>query len=112
MQGSVKRANHSISLELNLVSEKELKRAKTQLKASMLMALESSSSTVEVLARQMLIFNRVVSVKERVEKIERITSDDIRNVANEIFASTPSYALMGDIAGHPSYDEIQRLIKV
>jgi len=99
-------------IRTDLVTEQELKRAKTQLKASMLMALESSSSTVEVLARQMLIFNRVVPVNEMVEKIEKITRDDIRNVANEIFASTPSYALMGDIAGHPSYDEIQRLIKV
>lgn len=86
-------------IRTDLVTEQELKRAKTQLKASMLMALESSSSTVEVLARQMLIFNRVVPVNEMVEKIEKITRDDIRNVANEIFASTPSYALMGDIAG-------------
>lgn len=99
-------------IRTDLVTEQELKRAKTQLKASMLMALESSSSTVEVLARQMLIFNRVVPVSEMVEKIECITREDIRNVANEVFSSVPSYALMGDIDGHPTYDSIEKLIKV
>jgi len=99
-------------IRTDLVSEQELKRAKTQMKASMLMALESSSSTVEVLARQQLIFNRVVPIAEMVERIETITREDIRNVANEVFSSIPSYALIGDIDGHPSYDGIQQQIKV
>lgn len=96
----------------DLVTEQELKRAKAQLKASMLMALESSSSTVEVLARQMLIFGRVIPVEEMVNKIEHITREDIRQVANDLFSSKPSYALLGDIKGHPGYDDIQKQIKV
>lgn len=99
-------------IRTDLVSEQELKRAKTQLKASMLMALESSSSTVEVLARQMLIFNRLIPVDEMVEKIENITREDIRCIANCLFDSQPTYCLVGDIDGHPSYDEIQKLIRI
>jgi len=99
-------------IRTDLVSEQELKRAKTQLKASMLMALESSSATVEVLARQMLIFNRIISVEEMVDKVERITRDDIRNIANQVFSSTPTYALIGDINGYPVYDDIQKLVRV
>ncbi len=99
-------------IRTDLVSEQELKRAKTQLKASMLMALESSSATVEVLARQMLIFNRVISVDEMVERIEKISREDIRTIANQIFETNPTYALVGDINGYPSYDEIKKLIRV
>lgn len=99
-------------IRTDLVSEQELKRAKTQLKASMLMALESSSATVEVLARQMLIFNRVISVDEMVERIEKISREDIRTIANQIFETNPTYALVGDIDGYPSYDEIKKLIRV
>ena len=98
-------------IRTDLVSEQELKRAKAQLKASMLMALESSSATVEVLARQMLIFDRVIPIEEMLEKLERITREDIRKVANEIFSSKPSYVLVGDIAGHPSYNKIEKRIK-
>lgn len=98
-------------IRTDLVTEKELARAKTQLKASMLMALESSSSTAEVLARQMLIFNRVIPSQEMVDRIERITREDIRRVANEVFASNPTYAVIGDIDGYPSYDEVQKRLK-
>lgn len=94
------------------VTDQELKRAKIQLKASMLMALESSSSTAEVLARQMLIFNRIIPVEEMVERIEKITKEDIRTTANAIFSSKPTYTVVGDIDGYPDYDEIQKLIRV
>lgn len=56
------------------VSETELKRAKTQIKASLLMSLESSSTTAEIMARQMLLFKRVIPTAEIVERIEAITA--------------------------------------
>ena len=92
-------------------SEKELKRAKTQMKASMLMALESPSSTAEMMARQMLIYNRVIPVKEMVTRIEKVTLDDVQNLAQKIFASTPTYTLLGAIDERTEYDELQKLLK-
>lgn len=83
------------------VDIKELNRAKAQIKASMLMALESSSSTSEVIARQMLLFDRVLPIKEMVEKIENITLDDIRDTATRIFSSKPTYALLGSLKNIP-----------
>ena len=95
----------------DLVSEKELQRAKTQLKASMLMSLESSSSTAEILARQMLIYNRIIPVEEMVERIEKVTLEDIRQTAQNIFSSKPTYALLGAIDHRLEYDKIQDLLK-
>ena len=94
------------------VSEQELNRAKTQLKASMLMALESSSSTAEVLARQMLLFDRIIPIEEMVERIEKVSVDDVQNIARKIFSSNPTYTLVGDIEGYPPYDEIKQMIKL
>ena len=93
------------------VLQKELDRAKTQLKASMLMSLESSSSVAEVLARQHLIYNRIIPIDEMVERIEKVTLDDIQNVAQTIFSSTPTYTLLGDIDKYMSYDELQQCLK-
>lgn len=92
------------------VSKKELSRAKVQLKASMLMGLESSSSSAEIMARQLLIFDRVIPVKEMVSRIENVTLEDIQNTARNIFASTPTYALVGDIKAHPTYDQICNML--
>ena len=94
------------------VTEKELRRAKTQLKASMLMALESSSSTAEVLARQHLLFNRLIPVDEMIERVENVSVEDVQKIANQIFSSNPTYTLVGDIDGYPTYEEVKNLIKI
>lgn len=89
----------------------ELQRAKTQIKASLLMSLESSSATAEIIARQMLLFNRVIPTEEIVEKIERITVDNIQKLAQKIFSSTPTYALLGcNGSKYPSYDDIKKIL--
>ncbi len=92
-------------------SEKELQRAKTQLKASMLMSLESSSATSEILARQQLIFNRIIPVKEMVERIDAVSLDDIQKAAQKIFSSNPSYTLLGAIGEYASYDDLKQMLK-
>jgi predicted Zn-dependent peptidase len=92
------------------VTETELNRAKTQIKASLLMSLESSSTTAEIMARQLLLFKRVIPTEEIVQKIEAITADDLQVLAQKIFTSTPTYALLGCNGGkYPSYDDIRKL---
>ena len=67
----------SIDGFVKLMNEKvldiELNRAKTQIKASLLMSLESSSTTAEIMARQMLLFNRIIPTEELVAKIESVS---------------------------------------
>lgn len=93
------------------VNEKELERAKVQLKASMLMGLESSSSSAEVLARQMLLFDRIIPVEEMVARVEKVTLDDIQNAARQIFTGRPTYALLGSIGEYLDYDQLVNQIK-
>ncbi len=92
------------------VSAKEFSRAKMQLKSSIKMGLESSSSSAEVLARQNLIYNRSLSIKEVVEKIDSATTDDICHVAQQIFSSQPTYALLGAVNKYMEYDELQKAL--
>ena len=89
------------------VTDKELDRAKVRLKASILMGLESSSSSAEVIARQMLLHNRVIPTEEIVSKIDSITKDDILKTAQILFSSNPSYTLLGDLKEYPDYEQIK-----
>ena len=93
------------------VLPKELERAKTQLKASMLMSLESSSSVAEVLARQHLIYHRIIPIEEMVERIEKVTLDDILAIAQTIFSSVPTYTLLGAVDHHMNYEDLQLCLK-
>lgn len=96
----------------DMVGEKELARAKVQLKASMLMGLESSSSSAEVLARQMLLFNRIIPVEEMVDRVESVTLQDIQKSANRIFASSPAYTLLGSIDSYLDYEHLKKLTTI
>ena len=55
------------------ISESEIARAKAQMKAGLLMALESSGARVEQLARQMIAWGRPIAMHELVAKVEAVT---------------------------------------
>lgn len=93
------------------VSDKELNRVKVQLKASVLMALESSSSTAEVIARQQLIHNRNLPIEEIVERIDSVTKEDIRNMAQYIFGGKLTYTLLGNLCEYPSYEQMEKMLR-
>ncbi len=74
-------------LKSEAVSDAELKRAKDQLKSNMVIGLETSSSRMSNLARQQMYFGRFFSLDDLVEQIERVTPDEVRGLANELFQS-------------------------
>ncbi|MBF0249851.1 MAG: insulinase family protein [Alphaproteobacteria bacterium] len=79
------------------VSAEELNRAKAQLKASIFMGLESTSSRAEQLARQMKIFGRPIPTQESVDKIDAVDEAAISRAAMRIFKSPPTLAALGAI---------------
>jgi predicted Zn-dependent peptidase len=68
------------------ISEPEVARAKAQMKASLLMALESSGARINQLARQMISYGRPLAVAELVEKVEAITVDSARAAGRALIA--------------------------
>ena len=75
------------------------------------MALENSSAVAEKLARQLLLFNRYIPVEEMVGYIDEVTTDDILKTAQSVFATKPTYTLVGNIDGHIGYDEVCKKLK-
>ncbi len=67
------------------VSEDELRRAKDQLKGSLMLSLESSTARMSNLARQEMYFDHFFGLDELIEKIEAVTAEDIRATAEEFF---------------------------
>lgn len=85
------------------VSEEELRRNKDQLKASLMLSLESTSSRMSALAQQEMTFGRFISPDEIIESVDAVTSDDVERLANEIFREDAIAAtVLGDLAGGPS----------
>jgi predicted Zn-dependent peptidase len=68
------------------LSETEVARAKAQMKAGLLMALESSGARIEQLARQMITRGRPIPIAELVEKVEAVTVESARAAGRALIA--------------------------
>jgi predicted Zn-dependent peptidase len=78
------------------INETELARAKAQMKAGLLMALESSSARAEQLARQILAWGRPVPLDELVARIEAVTVESTRAAGRAMLArGRPAVAALG-----------------
>ncbi len=78
------------------VSEAEIARVKAQMKAGLLMALESSSARAEQLARQMFAWGRPIPLAELAARIDSVTVDSVRAAGRSLIArSRPAVAALG-----------------
>jgi predicted Zn-dependent peptidase len=88
------------------VSEPELARARAQVKASLLMSLESTGSRCEQLARQLQVFGRIIPTAETVAKINAVTLADVQRAAARLFRSRPTLAALGPASRVPPLADI------
>jgi predicted Zn-dependent peptidase len=84
------------------VTEDELNRAKAQLRASLLMSLESTGSRCEQLARQLQVYGRIVPVEETKAKIAAVTVEQVQAAAARMFRATPTLAALGPAGKVPA----------
>ena len=84
----------------------DLEAAKAQLKGGLLLSLESTSSRMHRIARSQMYAGRIVPVVELVAAIERITSDDVKRIANGLLARDQlSIVALGGSDARPYGDE-------
>ena len=89
------------------MTEAELARARAQMKAGLLMGLESPSARAERLARLVAVWNRVPPLEETVAQIEAVTIAGLRDHAVGLVTSgKAAMALYGPVAGAPRLDEV------
>jgi predicted Zn-dependent peptidase len=78
------------------INEAEVARVKAQMKAGLLMALESSTARAEQLARQLFNWGRPIPLEELVEKIEAVTVESTRAAGRALIArGRPAIAALG-----------------
>lgn len=90
------------------MSESEISRARSQMKAGLLMGLESPSSRAERLARMVSIWGRVPSLSETVAKIDAVSRIGVADMAREMAENARvSLATYGPNATSISRDDIR-----
>lgn len=90
-----------LSDEIQKVSENikddELNKVKTQFKASLKMAKESTSSRMQRLGSDILLHNKIQTDQDIIEKFQDITKKEITNFAQKVFATHSTTAMIGNV---------------
>ena len=90
------------------MSPAEVARARAQMKAGLLMGLESSSNRAERLARLIQIWDRIPALEETVSIIDAVTTGDVIDFAEKIASIAPvALASYGPVDGGPTLDAVQ-----
>lgn len=89
------------------ITPEEILRAKAQMKASLLMGLESSSGRARRIAHTILTFGRYISLDEVIAKIERVAVENVYTFAKDSLKAPFSMAAIGPLAELPTYEAIR-----
>ncbi len=94
------------------ITDEEVIRVRNQIRAGLLMSLESPSSRAGQLARQQILWGRTIALQETVDRINRITADRVKQIARQVFgAGQVSLAGIGPVAKLPDYRDIAAQLK-
>ena len=94
------------------VTDVELERAKNMLKSMMFMQLESRLVLCEDIARQFVTYGKRDTPLEVCTKIDKVTKQDLQELADKMFQSAPSVGAVGhDLSKLPTYEIIESYAK-
>ena len=93
-------------------NEKELQKAKDYLKGATSLALDSSDSQASFYAMQELLEKNILTPEEKFKKIDAVTVNDIKKIAEDIFVPEKlNLAVIGPFEEKDS-DKLKQLLKI
>jgi len=98
------------SLKSRKVDKDELQKAKDYLKGGLILSWESSDVQASFYVSQELLEGEILTLKEKLKKIDEVTASDIQKVARDIFqAKKLNLALIGPFKDKSKF---KRLLKI
>ncbi|NMM43715.1 insulinase family protein [Rhodospirillaceae bacterium KN72] len=88
------------------LTDEEIERAITQMRASLIMARESSGARSDQLGNQILIHGRPMSVEEQVAAVEAVDKTALQALARRMFTTAPTVAAIGPVSKLETYERI------
>ncbi|HUH83541.1 MAG TPA: pitrilysin family protein [Stellaceae bacterium] len=84
----------------------ELERARAQLKAGLLMSLESTAARCEQQAAHMMVFGRPLDMAEMVARIDAVDDAAVARVARQLASAPPTLAALGPVGRVDAYPRL------
>ncbi len=92
--------------------EEEVIRSRTQLKSGLLMSREGTSNRCEQIAQHMLVFGKVMSVNEIIDKVNGVDVESVQRVAERLLNGIPTMTAIGPISHLESYESFRSRLRL
>ena len=89
--------NDELSKITHHIEKEEIKKTITQIKAGLLMSLESTSSRSQKLASNILTQGRYVPHSEIIQNFSKVTESEIKEVMKEVLSSSKTLVIYGNV---------------
>lgn len=96
---------------LTELSDDEINRAKAQLKAALLMSQEKASQRAEQLARQMMIFGKVLNMDDLQQRVLQVNKSHLITFVEHILAQDVAFAAIGKKEHLPTKEQFTDYLK-
>lgn len=93
------------------VTDTELKRAKNQQRAELLMAREGPYAVSAWIGRHLIMYNEYRQVKDITARINAVTKQDIARIGQDIASGKLTLAALGNISGVHNSEQLQTRLK-
>ena len=93
------------------LDEAEIRRAKAQIKVSLVAALELPGARAQQLARQMQVYGRPLPVEEMIARVEAISVDEVRKTGAAMLRSPPTIAAIGAVGRVPGQAKVAEALR-
>ncbi|TAW87954.1 insulinase family protein [Rhizobium ruizarguesonis] len=95
------------------IHQKEIERARAQIRAQLLMGAESPAARAGQIARQMMLYGRPISNPEMMERLEGITIERLTDLAGRLFYDTvPTLSAIGPLEQLAPMEDITASLSV
>ncbi|WP_157014993.1 M16 family metallopeptidase [Mesorhizobium xinjiangense] len=88
------------------IKEDELKRARAQYRAGLMISSESPASRAAQIARQMLLFGRPVTNDELMDRLSGVNVERLTDLSARLFSTRPTVAAIGPVGTLASFEGI------
>ncbi|KAL6442043.1 hypothetical protein ACFW04_002404 [Cataglyphis niger] len=89
------------------LSDADITRGKTTLKAEILYAADNEPALLENLGQQAILKKRTYQPSTLVAEVDKVTASDVKSVAEKLCSGKLSLAAIGDLSNVPYVDELK-----
>lgn len=88
------------------ITKEELDRGKGQARGGLVLGLEDTSARMSRLAKSELVYDELPSVDELLARVDAVTMDHVRELAESILSASPALAVVGPFDEPARFDTV------